>query len=147
MNQRKIVMIRKGLKAIGLIFLFGVSLGSVYLVNLFFMKPASIDHYLGKEIVVDLFSSPEYMTYMGIFDDLSWVTKHNAKLTILKSDNIQDEIKSSQNSLELLRKYKDGSVGRLDWTETCCPRQSSPQPVQVRRAFRGCVRLLANGAL
>ena len=92
-------MIRKGLKAIGLIFLFGVSLGSVYLVNLFFMKPVSIDHYLGKEIVVDLVSSPEYMTYMGIFDDLNWVTKHNAKLTILKPDNIQNEIESSKNSL------------------------------------------------
>ena len=103
-------MIRKGLKAIGLIFLFGVSLGSVYLVNLFFMKPVSIDHYLGKEIVVDLVSSPEYMTYMGIFDDLNWVTKHNAKLTILKPDNIQNEIESSKNSLGLLRKYKDGSL-------------------------------------
>ena len=110
MNQRKIVMVRKGLKAIGLIFLFGISLGSVYLVNLFFMKPASIDHYLGKEIVVDLVSSPEYMTYMGIFDDLNWVTKHNAKLTILKPDNIQNEIENSKNSLELLRKYKDGSL-------------------------------------
>ena len=103
-------MIRKGLKAIGLIFLFGVSLGSVYLVNLFFMKPVSIDHYLGKEIVVDLVSSPEYMTYMGIFDDLNWVTKHNAKLTILKPDNIQNEIESSKNSLGLLRKYKDDSL-------------------------------------
>ena len=48
MNKRKIVMVRKGLKAIGLIFLFGISLGSVYLVNLFFMKPASIDHYLNR---------------------------------------------------------------------------------------------------
>ncbi|MDB4828882.1 DUF885 domain-containing protein [Gammaproteobacteria bacterium] len=103
-------MIRKGLKAIGLIFLFGVSLGSVYLVNLFFMKPVSIDHYLGKEIVVDLVSSPEYMTYMGVFDDLNWVTKHNAKLTILKPDNIQNEIESSKNSLGLLRKYKDDSL-------------------------------------
>ena len=57
-------MIRRGFKAIGLFFIFATSVSSLYLFNLFFMKPASIDHYLGKEVLVDLVSSPEYMTYM-----------------------------------------------------------------------------------
>lgn len=32
---------------------------SLYLVNLFLMKPVSIDHYLGKELILGLVDSPE----------------------------------------------------------------------------------------
>ena len=73
-------MIKRFFKAIGLIFVFGISLGSLYLVNLFFMKPISIDHYLGKEVVLGLLDSPESMTYMGVFDEYNWITKHNSSL-------------------------------------------------------------------
>jgi uncharacterized protein (DUF885 family) len=103
-------MIRRGFKAIGLFFIFATSIGSLYLFNLFFMKPASIDHYLGKEVLVDLVSSPEYMTYMGIFDSFNWVTNHNAELSIIGNDDIQNDIKSSQKSLKLLNKYEDSSL-------------------------------------
>jgi uncharacterized protein (DUF885 family) len=103
-------MIRRGFKAIGLFFIFATSISSLYLFNLFFMKPASIDHYLGKEVLVDLVSSPEYMTYMGIFDSFNWVTNHNAELSIIGNDDIQNDIKSSQKSLKLLNKYEDSSL-------------------------------------
>ena len=103
-------MIRRGFKAIGLFFIFATSVSSLYLFNLFFMKPASIDHYLGKEVLVDLVSSPEYMTYMGIFDSFNWVTNHNAELSIIGKDDIQNDIKSSQKSLKLLKKYEDSSL-------------------------------------
>ena len=103
-------MIRRGFKAIGLFFIFATSVSSLYLFNLFFMKPASIDHYLGKEVLVDLVSSPEYMTYMGIFDSFNWVTNHNAELSIIGKDDIKNDIKSSQKSLKLLKKYKDSSL-------------------------------------
>jgi hypothetical protein len=86
-------MIRRGFKAIGLFFIFATSISSLYLFNLFFMKPVSIDHYLGKEVLVDLVSSPEYMTYMGIFDSLNWATNHNAELSIIGKDDIQNDIK------------------------------------------------------
>ena len=75
-------MIKRFFKAIGLIFVFGISLGSLYSVNLFFMKPISIDHYLGKEVVLGLIDSPESMTYMGVFDKFFWITKHNSSLSI-----------------------------------------------------------------
>ena len=45
-----------------------LGIASLYLFNLFFMKPVSIDHYLGKELVMDLTDSPEELTYVGILD-------------------------------------------------------------------------------
>ena len=103
-------MIRRGFKAIGLFFIFAISISSLYLFNLFFMKPVSIDHYLSKEVLVDLVGSPEYMTYMGVFDSLNWATNHNAELSIIGKDDIQNDIKSSQKSLKLLNKYEDSSL-------------------------------------
>ena len=103
-------MIRRGFKAIGLFFIFAISISSLYLFNLFFMKPVSIDHYLSKEVLVDLVGSPEYMTYMGVFDSLNWATNHNAELSIIGKDDIQNDIKSSQKSLKLLNKYEDNSL-------------------------------------
>ena len=55
---------------------------SLYLVNLFLMKPVSIDHYLGKELILGLVDSPEALTYIGIFDRYNWITKHNSRLSI-----------------------------------------------------------------
>jgi len=39
----------KTLKYIGYIILFGLAIISLYMINLFAMKPYSIDHYLAKE--------------------------------------------------------------------------------------------------
>ncbi len=64
-------MIKRTFKAIGMLLIFSVSIGSLYLVNLFLMKPISIDHYLGKELLISLIDSPESMTYMGILIDLT----------------------------------------------------------------------------
>ena len=75
-------MVRRIFKALGVLTFFGLSVVSLYLVNLFYMKPASIDHYLAKEVITDLADSPEAMTYMGIFDGLNWLTNHNARLSI-----------------------------------------------------------------
>jgi uncharacterized protein (DUF885 family) len=103
-------MIRRGFKAISLFFIFAISISTLYLFNLFFMKPVSIDHYLGKEVLVDLVGSPEYMTYMGVFDSLNWATNHNAELSIIGKDDIQNDIKDSQKSLKLLNKYENSSL-------------------------------------
>ena len=55
---------------------------SIYLINLFFMKPFSIDHFLAKETFLEIVDSPESMTYIGIFDKYNWFTGHASKLTI-----------------------------------------------------------------
>ena len=52
-------MIKRFFKAIGLITIFGISLCSLYLANLFLMKPFSVDHYLGKNLIVGLVDSPK----------------------------------------------------------------------------------------
>ena len=60
------MMIKRFLKAIGTLGIYGLALSLIYFTNLFLMRPASIDHYLAKELILELTGSPEYMTYMGI---------------------------------------------------------------------------------
>ena len=103
-------MIKRFFKAVGLVFVFGLSLGSLYLVNLFFMKPASIDHYLGKEVITGLIDSPEAMTYMGMFDSFNWLTKHNSRLSIPEHNDLQEGINDARKSLRILNKYKESSL-------------------------------------
>ena len=83
---------------------------SLYLVNLFLMKPYSIDHYLAKELTVSLLDSPEYMTYIGIFDPFNAILKHNQKLSI---DTLADDESSYQDTLkhlEVLKKYNPDNL-------------------------------------
>ena len=103
-------MLKRFFKAAGLIVIFSISLCSLYLVNLFLMKPISIDHYLGKNLVVGLVDSPEAMTYLGLFDDINWLTKHNSKISIPEVGDLEEGIKSSKKSLEMLYRYKDKSL-------------------------------------
>ena len=103
-------MIKRTFKAIGMLLIFGVSLCSLYLVNLFFMKPVSIDHFLGKEFLIGLSDSPESMTYIGIFDQFNWITKHNSNLSIPNPDDLQADIRDARKTLKILNKYKDSSL-------------------------------------
>ena len=83
---------------------------SLYLVNLFLMKPYSIDHYLAKELTVSLLDSPEYMTYIGIFDPFNAILKHNQKLSI---DTLEDDESNYQDTLkhlEVLKKYNPDNL-------------------------------------
>ena len=56
---------KKLLKYFGYLLLSGSLVISLYLANLFLMKPYSIDHYLAKELSMNLMESPEFMTYIG----------------------------------------------------------------------------------
>ena len=67
-------MLSRIIKSVGFMLVWALMLFSIYLFNLFYMKPVSIDHYLGKEIIKDLTNSPEYMTYLGNLDGLDWLT-------------------------------------------------------------------------
>ena len=55
---------KKLLKYVGYIVLSGLAVVSLYLVNLFLMKPYSIDHYLAKELTVSLLDSPEFCPHL-----------------------------------------------------------------------------------
>ena len=99
-------MIKRLLKICAVFLTFFTGLTGLYLGNLFFMKPVSIDHYLGKEIVVSLVDSPELLTYLGVFDRFSHITKHNSKLTIPNPKDLEDDISQTEHRLAILRSYK-----------------------------------------
>jgi len=95
----------KTLKFIGYIFILGLAIISLYMINLFAMKPYSIDHYLAKELTLGLLDSPEYMTYVGIFDEYNAVLKHNQKLSISTLEDGDEEYQDNLNHLSILESY------------------------------------------
>ena len=96
---------KKLLKYFGYLLLSGSLVISLYLANLFLMKPYSIDHYLAKELSMNLMESPEFMTYIGIFDSLNVILKHNQKLTIDSLEDGEDDYRDNLKHLEMLQKY------------------------------------------
>ena len=85
-------MIKKILKVTRNLMILIIGITSLYLINLFYMKPFSIDHFLGKELAMELVDSPEALTYIGIFDRFNWITKHNSKLSIPEEGDLENEI-------------------------------------------------------
>ena len=106
-------MIKKILKQAGKLIAVTLGIASLYLFNLFFMKPVSIDHYLGKELVMDLTDSPEELTYVGILDRFNWLTNHNSKLSIPQDNDIEDEIKHTKKIIKTLYKYNDSNLSDI----------------------------------
>ena len=96
---------KKLLKYFGYLLLSGLLVMSLYLANLFLMKPYSIDHYLAKELSMNLMESPEFMTYIGIFDSLNVILKHNQKLTIDSLEDGEDDYRDNLKHLEMLQTY------------------------------------------
>jgi len=103
-------MIKKILKLTARLLVIVVALFSIYLANLFLMKPYSIDHYLGKELVLGLVDSPEALTYVGILDRFNWLTKHNSRLSIPEENDLEEGIKELEKGIKTLYKYKDSSL-------------------------------------
>ena len=96
---------KKLFKYAGYLVLSGLALVSLYLVNLFLMKPYSIDHYLAKELTMNVLDSPEFMTYIGIFDPFNSILKHNQRLSIDTLEGSEDDYQDTLNHLEMLKKY------------------------------------------
>jgi hypothetical protein len=44
---------------------------------------------------------------MGIFDGLNWLTNHNARLSIPKSDDLKKDIQSARKRLNILNSYNN----------------------------------------
>ncbi len=80
-------------------------ISSLYLINLFSSKPYSIDHYLAKELIVGVLDSPEYMTYLGIFDGYNWVLGHNSKLSIPTPEDAESDYQDNLKTLSILKNY------------------------------------------
>ena len=100
----------KTLKYIGYTILLGLAIVSLYMINLFAMKPYSIDHYLDKELIVGLLDSPEFMTYVGIFDKYNAVLKHNQKLSIRTLEDGDEDYQDSLAHLSMLKSYDSSNL-------------------------------------
>jgi len=83
---------------------------SIYAINLFLMKPYSMDHYLAKELITSLFESPETMTYMGLFDKVNFITGHNAKLSVGDAEDAEADHQKNLARLDMLKRYQNDSL-------------------------------------
>ena len=77
------------------------------------MKPFSVDHFLSKELILDLIESPEELTYVGILDRFDWITKHNSKLSIPQDEDIDNDIKQIEKVIKTLYKYDDSRLSDI----------------------------------
>lgn len=101
------------LKSVGYVLLVGCMGISLYAINLFLMKPYSIDHYLAKELALDTLDSPETMTYVGIFDDYNFLLKHNQKLSIGSLEKDEEDHSKNLNQLEILQSYEPDEISSI----------------------------------
>ena len=103
----------KTLKFIGYLFLLGLAIISLYMINLFAMKPYSMDHYLAKELTMSLLDSPEFMTYVGIFDKYNAFLKHNQKLSIRTLEDGDEDYQDSLDHLSMLQSYDSSKLSNI----------------------------------
>ena len=104
---------KKLLKYFGYLLLSGSLVVSLYLANLFLLKPYSMDHYLAKELVTGLLESPEFMTYVGIFDPFNVILKHNQKLTIDSVEDGEEDYQDNLKHLAMLQKYNPSDLSEV----------------------------------
>ena len=77
----------------------------MYLTNLFFMRPVSIDHYLAKNLLVDMFDSPETITHLGLVDGFNWLTRHNSKLSRYDIEEIESGLEKAIDRRRVIASY------------------------------------------
>ena len=93
------------IRYIGYLLFLGLIITSLYFMNLFSKRPLSIDHYLAKELIIDVLDSPEYMTYLGIFDDYGKILGHNKSLSIDSLEESELDYIDNLETLATLKRY------------------------------------------
>ena len=74
------------------------------------MKPISLDHYLGKEVISGMLDSPEAMTYLGIIDQFNFITKHQSKLSVYGLEDQAEDLADMKKSRAILERYNDSKL-------------------------------------
>ena len=93
------------IRYIGYLLFLGLMITSLYFMNLFSKRPLSIDHYLAKELIIGVLDSPEYMTYLGIFDDYGKILGHNKSLSIDSLEESELDYMDNLETLATLKRY------------------------------------------
>ena len=104
---------KKLFKYFGYAILGGLVVSSLYMVNLFIMRPYSIDHFLAKELVMDMVDSPEMMTYLGIFDNYNVILKHNQKLSVASLEDDDQDHADKIKRLKILNTYNSKKLSEI----------------------------------
>ena len=89
-----------------------IAIAGLYLINLFLMKPISIDHYLGKEIVMEMLDSPETLTYLGILDPFNFITNHQSKLSDEGLEDLEEGLEEMKQAKKTLERYNDSKLSQ-----------------------------------
>ncbi len=89
-----------------------ITITGFYLINLFLMKPISIDHYLGKEIVMEMLDTPEMLTYLGILDPFNFITKHQSKLSNNGLEDLKEDLEEMKQAKKILERYDDSKLSQ-----------------------------------
>ena len=76
------------------------------------MKPISIDHYLGKEIVMEMLDTPEMLTYLGILDPFNFITKHQSKLSNNGLEDLKEDLEEMKQAKKILERYDDSKLSQ-----------------------------------
>ena len=93
------------IRYIGYLLFLGLIITSLYFMNLFSKRPLSIDHYLAKELIIGVLDSPEYMTYLGIFDGYGKILGHNKSLSIDSLKETELDYMDNLETLATLKRY------------------------------------------
>ena len=96
----------------GFLYSFGLLLivGVFYLGNLLLFKPFSLDHYLAKELILEMIDSPESLTYLGVVDRFNWLTNHQSKISVTGLDDMEEDLVDAKKLKALLLSYKNESL-------------------------------------
>ena len=91
--------------------LFGLILvACLYIGNLFSDRPLSLNHFLEKELLTQLFESPEVMTSVGLFDDFNWLTQHNDKLSLGSEEEALSRHAATLKRRDVLATFEETSL-------------------------------------
>ena len=93
------------IRYISYLLFLGLMITSLYFMNLFSKRPLSIDHYLAKELIIGILDSPEYMTYLGIFDGYGKILGHNKSLSIDSLEESELDYIDNLETLATLKRY------------------------------------------
>ena len=89
-----------------------ITITGLYLINLFLMKPISIDHYLGKEVVMEMLDTPETLTYLGILDSFNFITNHQSKLSDEGLGDLEEWLEEMKQAKKILERYDDSKLSQ-----------------------------------
>ena len=80
--------------------------------NLYSQKPISIDHFLAKDLIERITDSPEIMTNLGVFDNFSFIFRHNERLSVQTSDKRREDYEHSLRRIKVLQGFDKSKLSK-----------------------------------